>query len=330
MALSRSFSPVSRKRPRQLLLALSLTLAALTPADAAELTFSRIGSGDAGLQQFWQLTPEEAQRYRNIMAATGERYKTASPLAVLAIMADSAEDRDYYAKRAALHEHEMVKREIETAYLISEEMSGEVLMEKMTRFTDGLTGINTTDYVPDSLKPEWRNGDWLVLYIDDSCLTAGCIGQFSAQMTKGVPEGIKVERVLVLNSKLPLTEGAEAVINTWPDTPVQLYDQIEHHYLQRGKEKGSAALHVRARQLVQVLDGRGSKAATQAATGGTTAPATVPTAMATSATIPPATAPATATAVPGDKTATPAASPAKPAANNKTSVPATGKTTGGK
>lgn len=294
MTLPRSFSPAFRKRPRHLLLALSLTLAALTPADAAELTFSRIGSGDQGLQQFWQLTPEETQRYRNIMAATGERYKTASPLAVLAIMADSAEDRDYFAKRAALHEHEMVKREIETAFLISQEMSGAVLQEKMTRFTDGLTGINTTDYVPDSLKPEWRNGDWLVLYVDDSCLTAGCIGQFTAQMTGGVPSGIKVERVLVLNSKLPLTEAAEAVIKTWPDTPVQPYDPIEHHYLQRSGEKGSVALHVRDRQLVQVLDG---KALTAAPAVPQSAPLPTVTAPAT-----PVTAPATVTPATGKTT----------------------------
>lgn len=282
-----------RRTPRAML-ALALALATLAPTHAAELTFSRIGSGDQGLQQFWQLTPEEAQRYRNIMAATGERYKTASPLAVLAIMADTPEDRDYFAKRAALHEHEMVKREIETAFLISQEMSGAVLQEKMTRFTDGLTGINTTDYVPDSLKPEWRNGDWLVLYVDDSCLTAGCIGQFTAQMTGGVPSGIKVERVLVLNSKLPLTEAAEAVIKTWPDTPVQPYDPIEHHYLQRSGEKGSVALHVRDRQLVQVLDG---KALTAAPAVPQSAPLPTVTAPAT-----PVTAPATVTPATGKTT----------------------------
>lgn len=300
---------LQRRTPRATL-ALALALATLAPAYAAELTFSRIGAGDAGLQQFWQLTPEEVQRYRNIMAATGERYKTASPLAVLAIMADTPEDRDYFSKRAALHEHEMVKREIETAFLISQEMSGAVLQEKMTRFTDGLTGINTTDYVPDSLKPEWRNGDWLVLYLDDSCLTAACLNQFSAQMTGTVPANIKVERVLVLNSKLPLTEGAEAVIKTWPETPVQLYDPIEHHYLQRGGEKGSVALHVRDRQLVQVLDGKAAA---------TTAPAA--TAVPQSAAVPAATAPVT-PATDGKA--------AIPAASKQTPTPATGKTTGGK
>ncbi|RKW12325.1 MAG: hypothetical protein D8H94_11780, partial [Cardiobacterium sp.] len=231
MTISDTLPPPRRRAAWAAACALAL---ALIPAHAAEITFSRIGAGDAGLQQFWQLTPEEAQRYRNIMAATGERYKTASPLAVLAIMADTPEDRDYYAKRAALHEHEMVKREIETALRISEEMSGEVLMEKMTRFTDGLTGINTTDYLPDERNPAWHDGDWLVLYIDDSCLTAGCMGQFTPQMKDTIPANIKAERVLVLNSKLPLTAGAEAVIKTWPETPVQLYDPIEHHYLQRG------------------------------------------------------------------------------------------------
>lgn len=319
-----------RRTPRAML-ALALALATLAPAHAAELTFSRIGAGDAGLQQFWQLTPEEAQRYRNIMAATGERYKTASPLAVLSIMADTPEDRDYFAKRAALHEHEMVKREIETAFLISQEMSGAVLQEKMTRFTDGLTGINTTDYVPDSLKPEWRNGDWLVLYLDDSCLTAACLNQFSAQMTGTVPANIKVERVLVLNSKLPLTEGAEAVVKSWPDTPVQPYDPIEHHYLQRGGEKGSVALHVRDHQLVQVLDGKAVTAASAAPAAGASAATTTPPAAGATTPAPPATAATTtAPATAAGKAAAPAAIPAKPSASNKTSAPAIGKTiTGG-
>ena len=307
-------------------LALALIPGATVPAHAAEITFSRIGAGDAGLQQFWQLTPEEAQRYRNIMAATGERYKTASPLAVLAIMADTPEDRDYYAKRAALHEHEMVKREIETALRISEEMSGNVLMEKMTRFTDGLTGINTTDYLPDERNPAWHDGDWLVLYIDDSCLTAGCMGQFTPQMKDTIPANIKAERVLVLNSKLPLTAGAEAVIKTWPETPVQLYDPIEHHYLQRGGEKGSVALHVRDRQLVQVLD---SKATAAATTATTSAPAaTAATAVPQAAPAPAATAPVTPAT--GGKAAIPAASTTQPSASKQTSIPATGKTTGGK
>ena len=321
--------PAAPSHPvRRAILALTLALAAAAPAHAAEVTFSRIGSGDPGLQQFWGLSPEEAQRYRNIMAATGERYKTASPLAVLAIMADTPEDRIYYAKRAALYEHEMVKREIETALRISEEMSGNVLMEKMTRFTDSLTGINTTDYLPDERKPEWRDGDWLLLYLDDSCLSAGCIGQFTPQMTGTVPSGIKIERVLVLNSKQPLTGVAETVVKGWPqpETVIQRFDPIEHHYLQRGGEKGSVALHVRDRQVVEVLTGKA------AATTATATPAAPQSAAApvSNATATPATVPSVATPATGSTTATPAASGTKPSASNKTSTPVTGKTTGGK
>ena len=321
--------PAAPSHPvRRAILALTLALAATAPVSAAKVTFSRIGSGDPGLQQFWGLSPEEAQRYRNIMAATGERYKTASPLAVLAIMADTPEDRTYYAKRAALYEHEMVKREIETALRISEEMSGNVLMEKMTRFTDGLTGINTTDYIPDERKPEWRDGDWLVLYLDDSCLSAGCIGQFTPQMTGTVPPEVKIERVLVLNSKQPLTGVAETIVKGWPqpETVIQRFDPIEHHYLQRGGEKGSVALHVRDRQVVEVLTG------TAAATTTTAAPAAPQTAVAPVSKAPatPATVPAAATPATDTTTATPAASGSKPPASNKTSTPATGKTTGGK
>ena len=325
--------PAAPSHPvRRAILALTLALAAAAPAHAAEVTFSRVGSGDPGLQQFWGLSPEEAQRYRNIMAATGERYKTASPLAVLAIMADTPEDRTYYAKRAALYEHEMVKREIETALRISEEMSGNVLMEKMTRFTDSLTGINTTDYIPDERKPEWRDGDWLVLYLDDSCLSAGCLNQFTPQMTNTVPPDIKVERVLVLNSKQPLTGVAETIVKGWPqpETVIQRFDPIEHHYLQRGGEKGSVALHVRDRQVVEVLTG---KPGTAAATTTTAAPAAPQTAVAPVSKAPatPATVPAAATPATGTATATPAASGTKPPASNKTSTPVTGKATiGGK
>ena len=310
--------PALTPRRAAFVLAFALAFATTAPAHAAELTFSRIGSGDQGLQQFWQLTPEEAQRYRNIMAATGERYKTASPLAVLSIMADSPEDKTYYAKRAALHEHEMIKREIETALLISQEMSGAVLQEKMTRFTDRLTGINTTDYIPDERNPAWRDGDWLVLYLDDSCLSAGCIGQFTPQMTGTVPSGIKIERVLVLNSKQPLSEVANTVIKGWPqpETVLQRYDPIEHHYLRRGGEKGSIALHVRDRQVVEVLDGGKTAAtpATETSPPATTAPA-------------PATTPSV--TAPDSKTALPAANATKPSASNKTATPATGKTTTG-
>ena len=319
--------PAAPSHPvRRAILALTLALAAAAPAHAAEVTFSRIGSGDPGLQQFWGLSPEEAQRYRNIMAATGERYKTASPLAVLAIMADTPEDRIYYAKRAALYEHEMVKREIETALRISEEMSGNVLMEKMTRFTDSLTGINTTDYLPDERKPEWRDGDWLVLYLDDSCLSAGCLNQFTPQMTGTVPSGIKIERVLVLNSKQPLTGVAETIVKGWPqpETVIQRFDPIEHHYLQRGGEKGSVALHVRDRQVVEVLTG---KAAATTATATPAAPQSASD-VPQSATVPAAKGPATPAT--GSTTATPAASGTKPSASNKTSTPVTGKTTGGK
>ena len=320
--------PAAPSHPvRRAILALTLALAATAPAPAAEVTFSRIGSGDPGLQQFWGLSPEEAQRYRNIMATTGERYKTASPLAVLAIMADTPEDRDYYAKRAALHEHEMVKREIETALRISEEMSGNVLMEKMTRFTDSLTGINTTDYIPDERKPEWRDGDWLVLYLDDNCLSAGCISQFTPQMMGTVPSDIKIERVLVLNSKQPLTGVAETIVKGWPqpETVIQRFDPIEHHYLQRGGEKGSVALHVRDRQLVQVLD---SKATAAATTATTSAPAaTAATAVPQAAPAPAATTPATPAT--GGKAAIPAASTTQPSASKQTSIPATGKTTTG-
>ena len=142
------------------LFAAILSLAAPPSLHAATLQFSRIGAGDQGLQQFWQLTPEETQRYRNIMAATGERYKNATPLMVLSMMADSPADRDYYAKKAAEMEHALVMRELETATLVSQHMSDPKLVEEMTLHTDRLTGLDTAHDVPDYLNPEWREDDW--------------------------------------------------------------------------------------------------------------------------------------------------------------------------
>lgn len=233
-----------------LLSATVLGLAVIAPTlHAATVQFSRIGSGDQGLQQFWQLTPEETQRYRNIMAATGDRYKNSSPLMVLSMMADSKEDRDYYAKKAAEMEHALVMREIETAWLVSEHMSEARLTEQMTLLTDTLTGLNTAQPLKDDTA--WQPGDELVLYIDGSCLTAGCIGQFSERMRRA-PDNIP--RRLIIRAKEPLSGTAQTIVESWPKTHIQNYDPVEHgRFLNIRNQAPNVVLHVRDRNIIEVL-----------------------------------------------------------------------------
>ena len=229
--------------------AFGLGVLSIAPAQAATLQFSRIGAGDQGLQQFWQLTPEETQRYRNIMAATGERYKNATPLMVLSMMADSPADRDYYAKKAAEMEHALVMRELETATLVSQHMSDPKLVEEMTLHTDRLTGLDTAHDVPDYLNPEWREDDWLVVYVDGSCITARCLGQFAARV-RAVDE--KISRFLIINSRQPLDAVAQQVADDW-HAVVQRYDPVEHGRFLTREQAPNAVLHVRGRRIIETL-----------------------------------------------------------------------------
>ena len=231
------------------LFAAILSLAAPPSLHAATLQFSHIGSGDQGLQQFWQLTPDEVQRYRNIMAATGDRYKNSNPLMVLSMMADSKEDRDYYAKKAAEMEHALVMREIETAWLVSEHMSEARLTEQMTLLTDTLTGLNTTQPMKDDTA--WQPGDELVLFIDGGCLTAGCIGQFSERIRRA-PDNIP--RRLIIRAKEPLSGAAQTIVESWPETVIQNYDPVEHgRFLNVRNQAPNVVLHVRDRNIIEIL-----------------------------------------------------------------------------
>lgn len=231
-------------------LTLPLVLALATAANhAATVNYSRIGSGEAGFKQYWGLSDEEYRRYHNYMEITNNRYQGSSPLMVLSMIAEKDEEKIYYAREAAKYEHEMVKREIHTAWLISQSMTELQLTKEMQKFTDNLTGIETFGYVPDELNPQWRDGDMLVLLVDDSCLTAGCIGQFSDRVkaVKG-----KVKRRVVVHGKQPLSEAAQAVIKGWPETHITRYDPIEHHYL-NANQGYNVLLHVRDRNTINVV-----------------------------------------------------------------------------
>ena len=264
------------------ILALPLALALATTANhAATVNYSRIGSGESGFKQYWGLSDDEYRRYGNYMEITNNRYQNSSPLMVLSMIAEKDEEKIYYAREAARYEHEMVKREIHTAWLVSQSMSELQLTKEMQKFTDDLTGIKTLGYVPDDQNPEWRDGDTLVLLVDDSCLTAGCIGQFTDRIkaVKG-----KVKRQVVVNSKQPLSEAAQAIIKGWPETYITRYDPIEHHYL-NANQGYNVLLHVRDRTTVNIVPDIRSSASAEAvnrgnsgiapASGKTDAPITV-------------------------------------------------------
>lgn len=222
------------------------------PATAAELTFSRIGAGgDQALQKVWGMTPDEVQRYKNFMEATGKRYENATPLMVLSIMADSQEDRIYYAKKAAEVEHNLVKREIEAAWYISEAMSEDRLEDEMQRATDALTGIETLGYVPTHMRKAWQDDDEVVVVLDERCLSTACITGIGRQIAATAPQA---PRLFVIDTKQPLDEAARTLINSWTGkTEIRRLDPIEHAWLEKAER--NYLLHVRKREIVDVLTG---------------------------------------------------------------------------
>ena len=243
--------PVMRKRTLSSALLAVWTLTVL-PAQAAELIFSRIGSGgDQALQKVWGMTPDEIKRYKIFMEATGKRYENATPLMVLSIMADSQEDRIYYAKKAAEVEHNLVKREIEAAWYISEAMSEDRLADDMQRTTDGLTGIETLGYVPTHMRKAWQDDDEVVVVLDERCLSTGCITGIGRQIAATAPQA---PRLFVIDTKQPLDEAARTLINSWTGkTEIRRFDPIEHAWLEKAER--NYLLHVRNREIVDVLTG---------------------------------------------------------------------------
>ena len=243
--------PVMRKRTLGSALLAVWTLTVL-PVQAAELTFSRIGSGgDQALQKVWGMTPDEVKRYKNFMEATGKRYENATPLMVLSIMADSQEDRIYYAKKAAEVEHNLVKREIEAAWYISEAMSEDRLEDAMQRATDELTGIETLGYVPTHMRKAWQDDDEVVVVLDERCLSTACITGIGRQIATTAPQA---PRLFVIDTKQPLDEAARTLINSWTGkTEIRRLDPIEHAWLEKAER--NYLLHVRNREVVDVLTG---------------------------------------------------------------------------
>ncbi len=151
------------------------------------------------------------------------------------MISDSAEDKEYFAQKATQYESNMVQREIQSAWLITQAMEKQGLNEKMSQFSDKLTGIDTASYVPASVKNVWEDGDELVIVIDEICVQTNCLQQFT-KLLKAVPDDVKINQLLI--AKLPTDEKLQQSFNTMAQPllgqfklTVKRYDPIEFGYL---------------------------------------------------------------------------------------------------
>lgn len=239
-----------------LLMACAISL--LSPSIAApKIDFGKIGSSDKGFRQYWELDETEHQRYQNYMEIAGKyRHQQLSPLLVLSMLAETPEDKEYYARRAAEYEQDMVKREIEAALMVSQAMSANDLSSEMQQFTDRLAGIDTLNYLPQALKDNpdnWESGDLLQLYLDKKCLNEDCLKQFSSTL-KQFADKSPVEIILKyaqLNELEGISFFEELAINPSP-LKFKRFDPIEHHYLQ-DEHHLNRALHVRENRVIAIL-----------------------------------------------------------------------------
>lgn len=221
------------------------------PVSATSIDFGKIGSTEAGFQQYWGLSAEEAKAYHNYMEIAGKyRHKDVDPLLVLSMIADTQEDKLYYAKKAAEHEHDMVKREIEAAWMLSDAMSEEKLATNMANFTNKLTGLNTA---PTSAAQTgtvaWEEGDTFLVYVDDRCQTAECLEQF-IPVLKALPANIS-HQYLVIKGKLSDVKALDALASTSAQLAIRALDPIEHSYLT--DSFANRALHVRDGHILRVM-----------------------------------------------------------------------------
>lgn len=218
-------------------------LLSVNAVTAEQIHFGQITSGKDAFAKYWQLNKEEVRRYEDYMAVAGKyRHQNTNPLTVLSMIAEDEEDRAYYANMAAAYEHNMVKREIETAWLISEAMAA--YDADTQALTDKLTGIDTAGYIPHRQKTVWQQGDEWAVVVDKHCLHTECLKQFNHALS-GLPGGIS--KRIVVKADTPLTDDAAAYLSSYPDIIIQHYDPIEHGFL--GKRLNQP-LHVRNRTVI--------------------------------------------------------------------------------
>lgn len=234
-------------------------------AHAQSITYGKIESPQP-FQHYWGLTDEQMQTYDNYMQIAGKyRHRDSNPLVVLSIIADDDEDKGYFAAKAAAYESQMSQREILSAWLIAGEMEKQGLAQAMNDFADGLTGINTADYVPDSLKSQWLPNDAFYLLIDATCLAMHCLSQFDTLLAS-IPD--KVEKTLVIDGNTADAQDAHTTQSQWdkqlndfqaryPTIKQAKYDRIEHGFLRewlvKGQGQSNRAVQVRDRQVISTF-----------------------------------------------------------------------------
>ncbi len=87
---------------------------------AEKVTYTTYNNKKAFIQH-WKLTEEELKRYDTFMDVEGKyRYPNLTPLEVLGISAETDEQRQYYAKKAAQNERDQVKKQLKFIVLTTE------------------------------------------------------------------------------------------------------------------------------------------------------------------------------------------------------------------
>ncbi len=226
-------------------------------ATAQTITFGKIESPKA-FQQYWGLTQEQMKQYENYMQVAGKyRHKDVNPLVVLSIIADDDEDKDYFASKAARYESQMSKREILSTWLITSSMEKQGLSDAMQKFSDGLIGIDSQSYVPESVTSDWQQGDELAIVVDKLCYEMNCLPQFEKVVT-AIPQSIPKTLIYrIADMDKDRQESFITSLNQLQDklkaiTPLILtkYDRIEHGLLQHIHNQ---AVHLRNNEIIKKL-----------------------------------------------------------------------------
>ncbi len=215
---------------------------------AQTITWGKIEKPKA-FMTYWDISEEHMKAYENYMEMDGKyQHAHLNPLYVLSIISDSPEEKGYFAAKAAKHEHEITKKEIETAWLISKEMEKQGLIDAMQQFTDNLTGIDTISYQPDNISRNWVAGDTLVMVIDDVCVLETCINRF-IKIGKSLPE--QVNTLLLNKRKQAIPEATiKQIKQKLPANQISNYDPIEHHALENAINQ---LVHLRADKIIRKL-----------------------------------------------------------------------------
>lgn len=223
-----------------------LSVLTLSLANAQNITFGTVSKeSQKAFKSYWKLSDEDVSKYNTYMEIAGKyRHQQSNPLVVLSIISDDPEDKGYYAAKAAKYESDMAQREITSAWLLSNEMEKQGLVDAMDKFSSELTGVDTSNYVPGRVKKDWEKGDTFVLVVDDICRQTNCLTGY-IKTVNAIPKHV-AKTVLFKNFKAAYDEKAlELFTKQQPTVQFKRFDSVEH---------GSLSNVIN--QAVQVRDGK--------------------------------------------------------------------------